>query len=318
MDDKVATQFLEAIQTSVEPDNNPVGPRYLIVIQGGIPGSMVPITSGTLSMGRSDENELILPEPSISRRHAELKVDESGRVWIVDRLSTNGTFLNGTRLVPMVPMRVHAGNRLRLGSRVILKYACPDAEEEAFQRSMYERTVRDPLTGLFNRSYFLEQLSVLALRALGRGLGLAVVMLDIDRFKMINDTLGHAGGDAILKQVSAILRSATRVEDLVARFGGEEFAIAIPIATEDHAVERAERIRAALASRRMTFDGKKLRVTASLGVAFAQSCPIHEVDAMIAAADRALYRAKGSGRNRVTRARDGRLDTPVSVIAGER
>jgi GGDEF domain-containing protein len=264
MDDKIATQFLEAIPgTVVDEVPQPPTPRYLIVLQGGTTGSMVPIVSDTLGMGRSDENDLILPDSSVSRRHAEIKVDESGRVWIVDRLSTNGTFHNGLRLAPMTPTRVNDGDRMRLGSRVVLKYACPDPEEEAFQRAMYERTVRDPLTGLFNRSYFLEQIGVLASKALGKGLGMAVVMLDIDHFKIINDTLGHAGGDAILKQVASILRAATRVEDLVARFGGEEF------------------------------------------------------DSMIASADRALYRAKGAGRNRVGRARDGRLDTPVSRMIAD-
>ena len=98
-------------------------------------------------------------------------------------------------------------------------------------------------------------------------------MLDVDHFKSINDTLGHQGGDAVLRQVAAMIRQATRAEDLVARFGGEEFAIAIPIKSEDQAHDRAEAIRAALSARRMTFGKAKVRVTASLGVAFAPVLP---------------------------------------------
>ena len=90
MDDKIATQFLEAMPGTVaEEAPRPSTPGYLIVIQGGTTGSMVPIVSETLGMGRSDENDLILPDSSVSRRHAEIKVDESGRIWLMDRLSTN-------------------------------------------------------------------------------------------------------------------------------------------------------------------------------------------------------------------------------------
>ena len=316
MDDKGATQFLEVITCGgIETDPGPAAPRYLIVLQGGIPGSMVPLAKGTIVLGRSDENDLVLAEPSVSRCHAELRLDDQGRAWLTDLASTNGTFRNGDRVSTGTPVRLRDGDRLRLGTRVVLKYACPDAEEEAFQRSMFERTVRDPLTGLYNRSYFLDQIGVLASRAVNRGLGLAIAMLDIDHFKSINDTLGHQGGDAVLCQVAALIRQSTRAEDLVARFGGEEFGIAIPIKSEDQAYDRAEAIRAALSARRLSFGKTKVRVTASLGIAFAPCCPAHEVDAMIASADRALYRAKGAGRNRVVRARDGRQDTPISIVA---
>lgn len=319
MDDKNATQFLEVMTSgAIGADSGPAAPRYLIMLQGGIPGSMISLARGNLVIGRSDENDLILPEPSVSRCHAELRLDDAGRAWLTDLASTNGTFRNGERIAPSDPIQLHDGDRLRLGTRVVLKYACPDAEEEAFQRSMFERTVRDPLTGLYNRSYFLDQIGLLASRSLNRGLGLAIAMLDVDHFKSINDTLGHQGGDAVLRQVASMIRKSTRAEDLVARFGGEEFAIAIPIKSEDQAYHRAEAIRAALAARRVTFGKAKVRVTASLGIAFAPCCPAHEVDAMIASADRALYRAKGAGRNRVVRARDGRLDTPVSVVLDQR
>lgn len=320
MDDNGATQFFEALHSDgrdAQAGLGPGSPRYLIVVQGGIPGAMVPIGPGALAIGRSDDNGLVLTEPSVSRRHADLRVDDLGRVWLTDHSSTNGSFRNGFRIPPESPTFLADGDRVRFGTKVVFKYACPDREEEAFQKSMFERTVRDAMTGLFNRAYFLDQLGPLAARASSRGLGLAMVMCDIDRFKSINDTHGHQGGDAVLCQVAGFLRRTTRSDDLVARFGGEEFAIALPIESEARAVQRAERIRTALANRRLRFEDGLLRVTASFGVAFAERFRPQEVDAMIAEADRALYRAKAAGRNRVARAYEVRGDTPLTMALAD-
>ncbi len=311
MDEKGATQVFEIKPGDrIEPEHDPSLPRYLILLRGGTPGVMVPLAPGTLWLGRSEESGLALAEPSVSRRHASVRLDPSGLAWLTDQESTNGTFRNGHRLPAMEPVRVHDGDRIGLGNKVVVKFACPNAEEEAFQKAMFERTVRDPMTGLYNRSYFLDQMRVLALRAFGRGLGLAVIMLDIDRFKAINDALGHDGGDAVLREVAGFIRQSARAEDLLARYGGEEFALALPIASADQACERAEVIRAALADRRWRFGNHRLNVTVSLGVAYASARKRQEIDALITSADRALYVAKNTGRNRVVRGLEAELDTP--------
>ena len=137
----------------------------------------------------------------------------------------------------------------------MLKFVRLDPCEEQFQREMFERTVRDALTGLYNRAYFLNQVGPLAEYNAVRGLGLAVLMLDIDHFKRINDRFGHDAGDLVLREVAGVLRESTRSEDLVARYGGEEFVVALPVAAPDQATERAERIRRALAERRIVAGG---------------------------------------------------------------
>ena len=171
----------------------------------------------------------------MSRHHAELRLDESGAAWITDRASTNGTFRNGHRLSPREPVLIHDGDRLRLGTRVVLKYACPDPEEEAFQRSMFERTVRDTLTGLFNRAYFLDQLRVLSAR---------------DRSAEAWDWRSQCSTSTTSSRSTtrSATRPATRSSAQVAardpaidpvprtssrRFGGEEFAIALPIGSAE-------------------------------------------------------------------------------------
>ena len=94
---------------------------------------------------------------------------------------------------------------------------------------MFERTVRDPLTGLYNRAYFLNQIGVLAERSAAQGIGLAVLMLDIDHFKRDQRPLWPLAGDGVLREVAAVIRESTRAEDLVARYGGEEFVVALPV-----------------------------------------------------------------------------------------
>ena len=268
MDDKHATQFCLALPaTDGGTPRAPDAPRYLIMLGGGTPGSMVRLTGGTLWIGRKEDNELVLHDAGVSRRHAGLRLESDGSAWLTDLGSTNGTYHNGLRLRPKEPARVVDGDRIRVGTSIMMKFACPDPEEEDFQRRMFERTVRDPLTGLFNRVYFLEQLRVLARSSSRRGRGVAVIMLDIDHFKKVIDTFGHPFGDAVLRDVAARIGRCTRPEDLVARYGGEEFILALPVATAVSAMGRAEKIRRALAGRPVRVGDGELTVTASLGLA---------------------------------------------------
>ncbi len=213
------------------------------MIGGGIPGAMIRLSSGGTRLGRAADNTLQLPDVSISRYHAFLGVDEEGQVRLSDLGSTNGTFINEKRIPDHTPIRIDDGDRLQFGANVVFKFIRPDPCDEQFQREMFERTVRDSLTGLYNRAYFLAQFGALADRSGLKGLGVAVLMLDIDHFKRINDQHGHEVGDAVLREVANVLRQATRSDDLVARYGGEEFVIALPVAAPDGATERAERMR---------------------------------------------------------------------------
>jgi two-component system cell cycle response regulator len=308
MDEKCATQIFGSV---AKPDSSSVTvvngsrPMYLIMVGGGIPGEMIRLSKSGGRIGRSSENSVQFLEASISRRHAAIVADAKGHVYLTDLGSTNGTFLNGIRLSPRACHRIKDGDRIQFGSTVVVKYVRLDPCDEQFQRELFERTVRDNLTSLYNRSYFLEHLGPLAERGASRGLGLAVLMLDVDHFKRVNDSYGHDVGDQVLYDVANVLRDSTRTEDLVARYGGEEFVVALPVAAPDQATERAERIRANLASRRIDTLAGTLRVTASLGLAFAPAGRVRNPSALISAADHCLYEAKGAGRNRVIFRVDG-------------
>jgi diguanylate cyclase (GGDEF)-like protein len=153
----------------------------------------------------------------------------------------------------------------------------------------------DALTGLWNRRYFDERLEAEVSMARRAPRPLAVLMIDIDKFKLINDTYGHATGDEVLRRVACLLGESVRTEDIVCRYGGEEFAVIAPN-TCDGAAALAERLRHAVETMKITFLGKPLHVTASIGVASHDQAP---ETSLVAQADAALYRAKQAGRNRV-------------------
>ena len=192
-------------------------PMYFIVLSGGIPGAMLRLFPGGTKLGRTSDNNVQLPDASVSRRHALIKVDADGKARLTDLGSTNGTFVNSHRVPMRSTVGLQDGDRIRFGSNVIVKFVRPDPCEERFQREMFERTVRDGLTGLYNRIYFVEQAGLLLDGGPSQGLGLAILLLDIDHFKRINDTFGHDAGDEALREVAGVLRQATRAEDLVAR-----------------------------------------------------------------------------------------------------
>ena len=274
-------------------------PAYMIVVAGGITGTMVRLSEQGTSLGRSAESSFHIDDLTISRKHAFVLIDDKGSVWIRDEGSTNGTLLNGKRIHAHRPVDLADGDRIQLGTSVVLKLVRLDPTDERFQREMFERTVRDPLTGLYNRAYLLNQIGVLAERSAAQGIGLAVLMLDIDHFKRINDECGHLAGDGVLREVAAVIRESTRSEDLVARFGGEEFVVALPFSIPDLATERAERIRKNLAERSIVVEGHTIGVTASVGLAFAPPGRSRNEMALMITADDALYQAKAVGRNRV-------------------
>ena len=149
---------------------------------------------------------------------------------------------------------------------------------------------------MFNRRHLEEHLARLADDARRSGLPLAVVLIDVDRFKQVNDTHGHAGGDVVLRRVADRLRRSTRSSEIVGRWGGEEFLLLLPHTTSAEAATTAERVRLDIAEDLIDLDGETISVTISAGCA---AGPRDDVTTLVNRADAALYRAKASGRDRV-------------------
>lgn len=176
-------------------------------------------------------------------------------------------------------------------------------EEYSAQMVLKNLSVRDPLTGCYNRRHLHEQLLETEIsRARRYRLSLTVIMCDLDHFKAVNDTYGHHGGDVVLQHFAALLQSMTReAVDSVVRYGGEEFLLILPETDLAGGELLAERLRQTLATTPVAHAGRRIAVTASFGVAsadFGSATQIAHLN-MIAAADDLLYAAKNSGRNRV-------------------
>ena len=185
---------------------------------------------------------------------------------------------------------------------------------EALRRALQnlkEETIRDPLTGLYNRRFLGDYLSRELIRAKREEGRVALIMIDLDHFKQVNDTAGHAAGDLVLMEIATLLKRHIRGSDIACRYGGEEFTLVLPNATPESAHRKAEAICSAIRENR----DKLLEVTASLGVAF---FPDHAADpeSLLGAADEALYEAKRKGRNRVKIFADAAAKPAVIRAAG--
>jgi diguanylate cyclase (GGDEF)-like protein/PAS domain S-box-containing protein len=169
---------------------------------------------------------------------------------------------------------------------------------EANER-LQQESIRDPLTGLYNRRYLEDTLDREARRAVRAKHGLGVIMFDLDHFKRFNDTYGHDAGDTVLRDTASLLVKSVRAEDIVCRFGGEEFVIILPMADFKIAFARADRIRKELGELNVSHHGLTIgKITLSGGVA---ALPKHGIDPaeLLKAADAGLYRAKREGRDRI-------------------
>jgi len=297
-------------QPAIPPESDREHQRnraYLVVLAGVSAGEMLKITADKTVIGRGAHVTFRLTDDGVSREHCQL-VREGDRIVLCDLGSTNGTYCNGARVDRR---ELVDGDKIMVGSTTILKFTYQDYLDEVFQRQMYESALRDGLTKVFNRRYFTDHLEKEFAYALRHETPLALIFIDIDLFKSINDTYGHAAGDYTLSELSAMLTTMLRTEDVLARFGGEEFTILCRGTDLAGVKVVAERLRAAIERRAFDFNGTRIPVTISVGVTAIPDSTITDAAAFLADADKAMYEAKRSGRNRVcVRTREDTTPTP--------
>lgn len=275
----------------------------LVVISGRQMGQVFPLVNrADARIGRADDADLCIRDASISRYHAAVYIDERSRCRIRDLGSTNGTFVNGRRVQDG---ELAAGDRVQLGKATILKLEYHGKTENEFHAQLYDAGTRDPLTGVFNRRYLDQHLEADFRLASRHQEDLSVLVIDVDRFKEINDTLGHLAGDAVLRRLANVLSSRVRHEDILARYGGEEFVILLRRTSHEGAMALAESAREIIANATLTYKASPISITVSVGVATLRHPPQFEDGAsLLAAADAALYGAKNAGKNRVKSAEE--------------
>ena len=249
------------------------------------------------TVGRSQGIDIELFDEQISRKHCEIYWDGLN-IIVRDLGSTNGTFVDGTRLNPNQPIILAPDNRLQLGS-FVLKIEYKDPGEIERENALFEAATTDALTRIPNRRFFLERARSEWAASKRSARYIHAVLLDVDFFKKVNDTYGHPAGDFVLREVASQLNKVRREEDLLARWGGEEFIFLLAEIEPAQALAFAERARKAIESHRIVWEETRIPVTVSLGLASIQGTQQGELDHLIAQADTKLYQAKHNGRNRV-------------------
>jgi diguanylate cyclase (GGDEF)-like protein len=245
-------------------------------------------------VGRSDDCDIQLNDHSVSRRHARIEKNGDGFI-AVDLQSTNGTFVNH---VPGSQTRLKDGDYLQIGNSIFRFLAGGNVEAE-YHEEIYRLTIIDALTGVPNKRFFEDFLDREMARTTRHHRPLALVMFDIDRFKAVNDEMGHLGGDYALRELGAMIKTEVRREDLFARYGGEEFVVVLIEVTYEGAMDLAERVRLMVERRVFEFDGKTFQFTISLGLAATTGAEGLTATDIVRRADERLFEAKNAGRNRV-------------------
>lgn len=245
-----------------------------------------------VTMGRGSENTIVLENDSVSRRHC--RIERRGRQYIVvDLDSTNGTYVNDGLVTDY---QLRRGDQVKVGDS-IFKFLSGSDMEAQYHETIYKMTIVDGLTGVNNKRFLMESLDREIPRARRHQRPLTLVMFDIDHFKNVNDSFGHLAGDYVLKEMAQLVKSRLRPDDVLGRYGGEEFAVLLPETNASGGVHIAEELRQLISTHPFHFEQEKMTCTVSMGIAQLEDDWV--VNDFIKHADERLYAAKHGGRNRV-------------------
>ncbi len=267
------------------------GDACLVFIEGGVTllGHRVPLQAEVV-LGRDPTCAVQLDAEDVSRRHARIAPEGDGHV-VGDLGSLNGTWVNG---LEVEIRRLTSGDHIRVGP-FVAKYLAAGDVEAAYHEELHRRATTDDLTGLANRASFEAWLTRQVAFARRDDRPLAMLLVDVDHFKQVNDQRGHVAGDRVLREVARRLRAAVRGDDLVARVGGEEFGVLLPGADLSAATEVGERIRSLVRAGPVVVPEGSVTVTVSTGAVVLDD---HDDElSFISRADLRLYEAKRDGRD---------------------
>lgn len=268
---------------------------FLTFIWGPRMGELVALEQDQTLVGRSSDCDLWVEDGAISRRHFAI-ILRGKDAYIADLGSTNGTLVNGERV--SAQKKLVDGDKIQISRETILEFTYLDKTRQLSEKKRYEMGTTDPVTGTFNKRYFIDRLKEEFSFAKRGQRALSLMMFDIDHFKKLNDAHGHLAGDFVLQKMGQLIAKTIRVHDIFCRYGGEEFVILMRDTSIQNAVNLADRLRRIIAEHEFIYEGKLLPVTISCGVSLVSDEHTNEND-FVATADQYLYQAKNSGRNRV-------------------
>ena len=279
----------------------------LVFLRGELIAAPIPLERSEVILGRAIEADVRVNDARASRMHARIRIESDPatgetRYRVTDLGSTNGTLLNGQTVTDAF---LQDGDKLMIGEH-LLRFELLDDIDREYQRQIHRLLAHDELTGLLTSKSFFSELRRESARSESEGRPFCVLMMDLDHFKLVNDTHGHLVGSQTLEEVGALITRALRAGDVAARFGGEEFAAFLLNADCAQGLVAAERVRSSIESHEFSAvrhgsasdTGETLRITISLGVASYPDDARDPIE-LVELADTALYRAKNMGRNRV-------------------
>ncbi len=268
----------------------------LTVLAGGLSGTVhtLPAEQATV-VGRAPDADLRFEDQRVSRHHAKVMAGSEGDTVLEDLGSSNGTFVNGTRIQWQV---LKDGDKIEIGPSAILKFSYQDDVDRSFQQELTERGIKDGLTEVYTEQYFLDRIATEYAYARRHEGILALLMFEIDHFKKIHDAHGGCAGDFILRELARVVSQMLRAEDVFARYGNVSFVVlARDIGDSDVAV-LAQRIGRTIKSHEFVFEDTQIPVTISLGIA-TLSDKAKKPAKLIQIADKYLSRAKKAGQNSI-------------------
>jgi diguanylate cyclase (GGDEF)-like protein len=269
----------------------------LILVRGTPQGHKYELSHPEMTLGRDPSADICIADQSISKKHAKLE-KKAGKVVLTDLNSSNGTQVNGKKLAPNEPMTLGKEDMIKVGSSM-LKFLPAGELETLYLGQLGDAAHVDSMTKIYNKGYLLEALEAEFKRAKALRTDFSVLFFDIDHFKKTNDTYGHDAGDHVLKEFTAIIRAKhVRPKDVFARYGGEEFVLLLSNTAMAAAQQIAETIRSTIEAHAFIYEGKRIPVTSSVGVAELSS-DVETSATLLKKADKALYEAKQGGRNQV-------------------
>ncbi len=261
-------------------------------------GRQWPIEKTDFVIGRSAGSNIHIDDKSVSKSHAKLTL-KAGEVSIIDLESTNKTVVNGQQVAALEPMILKNNDQIKMGN-VIFKFLERGNIETVSVAQTYDRGQIDALTGIFNRGALNAMGAENFSRARMLGTNYSILVFDIDFFKKVNDTYGHAAGDYVLKELSKVIREGLiRGNDVFGRYGGEEFCLLVMGSETNTVLQIGERLRKTIEEHKFEFEGTVMPITISVGISAIKDADLAWND-IFARADKALYASKEAGRNKVS------------------
>ncbi|MCA9079148.1 MAG: GGDEF domain-containing protein [Planctomycetaceae bacterium] len=264
------------------------------IYPAGVGGSLFALDKPAVRLGRGSDCECELPDDYTSRHHCKIEW-RGDRHVLTDLNSLNGTFVNDVRVTTH---ELKPGDQIRLGFH-IFKYLASNHVEAMYHEAVFEMMTIDALTQTYNRRYFEDAFQREVLRSSRHARQLGLLLMDLDHFKQVNDKYGHLIGDELLTGFCRRIKVRVRGDEVLARFGGEEFALAAVEISRDDLLRLAEDLRDLVASKPFETSKGAVSLTMSIGAAHSSGLDLISPKEMLDAADQKLYEAKSAGRNQV-------------------